>query len=485
MSKTPSLGPEPTLISRKEMDMLYVLLGAVTKALDSLEIYYIVTGGSLLGAIRQASILFCDDDVDISILDPFYDDAEKGIYQTRVLPNFGKALGQDFRYKAAAWDGGDRVYYGHSNVFLDLFVIRKYRNMQELGNVLGVKANGQPQSIDYVSGIMNEINASAEIVDENKPIPLDPPFWHFAQRKAIELWPREVYRDWELWPLDRNLQMGPHKGIAGPRLPVLLLKRAFGKDCLEVYYPSVQHRGPKLVEAATEEKQGPHRVDGPESKRSLPPKILPGGTWQHAQKLPLNDEHFLPIQPTSKAMRRPNEHCRQALLHYLEKQTPFERKVVEEFSEKHALKAETKSLRPRRKVYMDGVFDLFHVGHLSAIRHCAARGDRVMIGVTGDEDAAGYKRRPIIPQDERCAIVAALAEVDEIICPCPLIVTEEFMAEHEIDLVVHGFVDDSDAESQADFFAYPMQTGRFERIPYYAGTSTTSIMQKIQNLPPI
>ncbi|KAL7470795.1 hypothetical protein ACHAXS_011052, partial [Conticribra weissflogii] len=41
---------------------------------------------------------------------------------------------------------------------------------------------------------------------------------------------------------------------------------------------------------------------------------------------------------------------------------------------------------------MDGVFDLFHIGHLHAIEQCAALGTRVIIGVTGDDDAAGYKR---------------------------------------------------------------------------------------------
>jgi hypothetical protein len=43
---------------------------AIKTALDALGVEYIVTGGSLLGAVRQHSILFCDDDIDVTIIDP-------------------------------------------------------------------------------------------------------------------------------------------------------------------------------------------------------------------------------------------------------------------------------------------------------------------------------------------------------------------------------------------------------------------------------
>ena len=139
--------------------------------------------------------------------------------------------------------------------------------------------------------------------------------------------------------------------------------------------------------------------------------------------------------------------------------------------------------RPRCTVYMDGVFDLFHVGYLEAIRHCAKLGDKVIIGITGDEDAAGYKRSPVINQDERVTIISSLQEVDFIVCPCPLVVTEEFMAELGIDLVVHGFANDDDAKRQEVFFEIPMKMGKFQRIPYYTGQSTTDILAKIRSIP--
>jgi cytidyltransferase-like protein len=136
-------------------------------------------------------------------------------------------------------------------------------------------------------------------------------------------------------------------------------------------------------------------------------------------------------------------------------------------------------VRPRRTIYMDGVFDLFHVGHLEAIEQCAQLGDRVIIGVTGDLDAANYKRPPIVAQDARTAIVQALQHVDRVVCPCPLVVSKAFMEKEGIDLVVHGFANDKDAANQENFFAYPVSVGKFQRIKYSTKTSTTEIIEKI------
>ena len=68
-SPKPKLGPESTLLSRTQVDALYKVLSAVTEGLDRLRVPYIMTGGSLLGAIRQKSILFCDDDIDVAIVE--------------------------------------------------------------------------------------------------------------------------------------------------------------------------------------------------------------------------------------------------------------------------------------------------------------------------------------------------------------------------------------------------------------------------------
>ncbi|EJK49461.1 hypothetical protein THAOC_31664 [Thalassiosira oceanica] len=74
----PKIGPEPTLLSRTQVDALYKILSAVTEGLDRLRVPYIMTGGSLLGAIRQKSILFCDDDIDLAIVE---ESSNSGYYE--------------------------------------------------------------------------------------------------------------------------------------------------------------------------------------------------------------------------------------------------------------------------------------------------------------------------------------------------------------------------------------------------------------------
>jgi len=65
-----------------------------------------------------------------------------------------------------------------------------------------------------------------------------------------------------------------------------------------------------------------------------------------------------------------------------------------------------------RVVYISGCWDLFHVGHLNIIRRAATLGDYLVVGVITDEMARSYKGEPIIPFEQRRAIVGSLRYVD-------------------------------------------------------------------------
>lgn len=66
--------------------------------------------------------------------------------------------------------------------------------------------------------------------------------------------------------------------------------------------------------------------------------------------------------------------------------------------------------------YTTGVFDMFHIGHLNILKGAKERCDYLIVGVSTDELVVHDKHKnPIIPFEERCAIVSAIRFVDEVV----------------------------------------------------------------------
>ena len=66
----------------------------------------------------------------------------------------------------------------------------------------------------------------------------------------------------------------------------------------------------------------------------------------------------------------------------------------------------------------NGVFDLFHVGHLRYLRGAKALADLLVVAVNSDASARLLGKgpgRPVIPASERAEIVAALSCVDHVV----------------------------------------------------------------------
>lgn len=66
--------------------------------------------------------------------------------------------------------------------------------------------------------------------------------------------------------------------------------------------------------------------------------------------------------------------------------------------------------------YVPGAWDMFHIGHLNILRRAAEQCDRLVVGVVTDEALRQMKGRlPIVPLEERMAIVEALRMVDDVV----------------------------------------------------------------------
>ena len=63
--------------------------------------------------------------------------------------------------------------------------------------------------------------------------------------------------------------------------------------------------------------------------------------------------------------------------------------------------------------YTTGVYDMFHIGHLNILKRAKEQCEYLIVGVSTDELVMSYKNKiPVIPFDQRCAIVEAIKYVD-------------------------------------------------------------------------
>lgn len=95
------------------------------------------------------------------------------------------------------------------------------------------------------------------------------------------------------------------------------------------------------------------------------------------------------------------------------------RDPAEKIQSLERLREELTALRVRgcTIVLANGVFDLFHVGHVRYLAGARAEGDFLIVAVNADESARELKGagRPFLPASERAEIVAALECVDRVV----------------------------------------------------------------------
>jgi len=70
-----------------------------------------------------------------------------------------------------------------------------------------------------------------------------------------------------------------------------------------------------------------------------------------------------------------------------------------------------------RVTLANGNFDLLHVGHVRYLRAAKALGGKLVVAINSDESVRKLKGegRPVMPENERAEIVAALADVDAVV----------------------------------------------------------------------
>ena len=66
--------------------------------------------------------------------------------------------------------------------------------------------------------------------------------------------------------------------------------------------------------------------------------------------------------------------------------------------------------------YTQGVYDMFHIGHLNLLNHAKEYCEHLIVGVNADELVKEYKHKtPVINEMERAEIVRNIKAVDEVV----------------------------------------------------------------------
>lgn len=90
------------------------------------------------------------------------------------------------------------------------------------------------------------------------------------------------------------------------------------------------------------------------------------------------------------------------------------------------------------RVLVPGVWDLLNVGHYHYIQQAKQlfRNTEVVIGVMDPVQEMKFVGMTAMSFEERTASIHHVKYVDEVIAPCPWILTPQFLDEHKIDVVV-------------------------------------------------
>ena len=141
-------------------------------------------------------------------------------------------------------------------------------------------------------------------------------------------------------------------------------------------------------------------------------------------------------------------------------------------------------MKKYKNVYVIGVFDLFHRGHVELLRQSKALGDKLIVAINSDEFVSRYKRKPVYSEIDRMEIVKATRFVDEVFISNDYD-NKPYLEQYNIDAIVHG--DDWERSSYLKQIVVTEEYLAEKKvdlvlIPYYQGVSSSDLIKKIRTV---
>ncbi len=134
--------------------------------------------------------------------------------------------------------------------------------------------------------------------------------------------------------------------------------------------------------------------------------------------------------------------------------------------------------RGEKIVMTNGCFDILHAGHVSYLKAARKLGDRLIVAVNTDDSVRRLKgeKRPIVPEDQRMAVLSALDSVDWVV-PFGEDTPQRVIGEILPDLLVKG--GDYKPEDIAGYAEVTSNGGEVLVLHFEDGCSTSNIVKTI------
>jgi rfaE bifunctional protein nucleotidyltransferase chain/domain len=134
--------------------------------------------------------------------------------------------------------------------------------------------------------------------------------------------------------------------------------------------------------------------------------------------------------------------------------------------------------RGQRVVFTNGCFDLLHPGHVRYLQQARALGEALVVALNSDRSVRALKgpARPILKEDERAEVMAALACVDFVTIfdePTP----REIIAALLPDILVKG--GDWSLDTIVGRAEVEAAGGQVMSLPFVDGVSTSEVIARI------